>query len=169
MGLDNIPNNYPCMTRGTAVRVARFFQDGSPMLEEDGTTLLATDCKATQACGGCPYTSELEKQNKAELGNPVYGMFGTDCWYRGKYGNVLLEAIGVSDDNSFYGDNTEGTEKSAESCKELAGIIDQEIYDAEQNGNVLQLNGEDITPELKYASWYLKWASEYADGLVCWY
>ena len=129
------------------------------------------DCQATQACGGCPYVTELNKQDKEALGNPVYGMFGTDCWYRGKYGNYLLEAIGYgdSDDLSFYGDSEDGTEKSKASCLTLANCIDASIDECQEEGGVYRMNGDDITPDLRYASWYLKWASEFADGLVCWY
>ena len=171
MGLDNIPKNYPCMTKQTAVRVPRLNNDGEPMLEEDGTILMVTDCKATQAAGGCPYVTELNKQNKKKLGNPVYGMFGTDCWYRGKYGNFLLEEIGYgdSDDFSFYGDSEDGTEKSKGSCLTLAQVIDEAITECDEEDGVYRMNGEDITPDLRYASWYLKWASEHADGLICWY
>ena len=154
MGLDNIPKQYPCKTQGTAV-----------MVDDQ------IDCKATQSCGGCPYVNELNKQDKEALGNPVYGMFGTDCWYRGKYGNFLLDAIGYgdSDDFSFYGDNEDGTEKSPESCLTLAQVIDEAFDECQEDDGVYRMGGEDISPDLRYASWYLKWAAEFTDGLVCWY
>jgi hypothetical protein len=171
MGLDNIPKHYPCMTNGTAVRVPRLGKDDQQLLEEDGTVMMVTDCQATQFHGGCPYVSELDKQDKTLLGNPVHGMFGTDCWYRGKYGNYLLDALGYdTDELSFYGDNEDGTEKSKASCLTLADCIDASIDEwQEEGGDMLRLNGEDITPDLRYASWYLKWAAEFTDGLVCWY
>ena len=171
MGLDNYPNEYPCKTQGTAIL-------------EDGKI----DCRATQENGGCPYVTELDKvktalyEEKILFGTPVYGMFGTDCWYRGKYGNYLLEALGYSNDEkiSFYGDSEDGSKKSPASCLELATVIDEAIGDIEQDNagrneaNTTRiLNGDlgsqDITAELRYASWYLKWAAKHANGLSCWY
>ena len=143
---------------------------GEPAFDpEDGSPLMAISCSATPACGGCPYTRELDKQDKDTLGNPVYGMFGTDCWYRGKYGNYLLEAIGYDGSFDFYGDSEDGTEKSVGSCLTLAQVIDEAIVECDEDDGVFRMNGEDITPDLRYASWYLRWASEFADGLVCWY
>jgi len=164
MGLDNIPHNYPCKTRGTAVKVPRLNNENQPILEEDGSVMTRIDCQATQACGGCPYTTELAKQDQSSIGNPTYGMFGTDCWYRGKWGNHLLEVLG-EEEFSFYGDNEDGTEKSPASCLSVAQFID----DALSEGGVIRGDGEDISSDLRYASWYLKWAAEYADGLTCWY
>jgi hypothetical protein len=171
MGLDNIPKQYPCKAQGTVVMTPRLNKDGVALTEDDGSTMMVIDCQATQACGGCPYVNELNKQDKEALGNPVYGMFGTDCWYRGKYGNYLLEAIGYgdSDDFSFYGDNEDGTEKSKGSCLTLAQVIDEAFDECDEEDGVYRMGGEDITADLKYASWYLKWAAEHADGLICWY
>lgn len=155
MGLDNIPRNYPCKKQGTAV------------MTED-----KIDCQATQACGGCPYVTELNKQDKEAMGNPVYGMFGTDCWYRGKYGEYLLRASGYDpeEDRTFYGDSEDGTEKSVQSCIDLADFLESIIEeDADENGVLLGDDDENLIPELKYAEWYLRWAAEHADGLVCWF
>jgi hypothetical protein len=153
MGLDNIPKSYPCKTQGKAV-----------MVDDQ------IDCKATQACGGCPYVTELDKQDKTLLGNPVYGMFGTDCWYRGKWGNHLLEmSDGLSEELSFYGDNEDGTEKSPESCELLADHIGELISEQTDKNGHLIAEGEDIAPDLRYAEWYLRWASEFCDGLMAWY
>lgn len=172
MGLDNIPKQYPCKTQGTVVMTPRLNERGEPVKQQDGDDFhLVIDCQATQACGGCPYVNELNKQDKEALGNPVYGMFGTDCWYRGKYGNYLMEAIGYgdSDEFSFYGDNEDGTEKSPSSCLTLAQVIDEAFDECDEEDGVYRMGGEDISPDLRYASWYLKWAAEFADGLVCWY
>ena len=172
MGLDNIPKQYPCKTQGTVVMTPRLNERGEPVKQQDGDDFhLVIDCQATQACGGCPYVNELNKQDKEALGNPVYGMFGTDCWYRGKYGNYLMEAIGYgdSDEFSFYGDNEDGTEKSSASCLTLAQVIDEAFDECDEEDGVYRMGGEDISPDLRYASWYLKWAAEFADGLVCWY
>lgn len=160
MGLDNIPRQYPCKTQGTAVLVARKGRDGETLLEDDGTPSLAISCEDTQACGGCPYKNALDKSGIS--GGAVYGMFGTPCWYRGKYGNYLLDEAGIGgDDTNFYGDNEDGTEKSPKSCVELADLIDDVLSENDLSA--------EITEGLKYAEWYLRWASEECDGLVCWY
>lgn len=163
MGLDNIPRNYPCQTQGTAIQVQRKNRDGELLTNEDGTPSMATSCEATQECGGCPYKNAYDKSGLA--GGAVYGMLGTDCWYRGKYGNYLLSAVGV-DEFSFYGDNEDGSEKSAESCEQLADIIGEVLTD---NGGHIFADGEDITGQLRYAEWYLRWAAKECDGLVAWY
>jgi hypothetical protein len=171
MGLDNIPKQYPCKTQGTVVMTPRLNKDGVALTEDDGSPMMVIDCQATQACGGCPYVNELNKQDKEALGNPVYGIFGTDCWYRGKYGNYLLDAIGYGygEDFSFHGDNEDGTEKSKASCLNLAQVIDEALDECDEEDGVYRMGGEDITADLKYASWYLKWAAEHADGLICWF
>jgi len=164
MGLDNFPQKYPCKTQGTAVLVTRRDEDGKAYTEEDGSEVKMIDCKATQACGGCPYKNEFDKSGLN--GGAVYGMFGTDCWYRGKYGNALLDEAGFYDDSdslNFYGDNEDGTEKSPESCVTLADVI----------GDILDENDPALDKEvrdgLKYAEWYLRWAAEYCEGLGAWY
>lgn len=169
MGLDNIPKQYPCKAQATAVMTPRLNKDGVALTEDDGSPMMVIDCQATQACGGCPYKNELDKQDKEALGNPVYGIFGTDCWYRGKYGNWLMEAIGYDESFDFYGDNEDGTEKSKASCLSVAQVIDEALEDCDEDDGVYRMGGDDITKELRYASWYLKWAAEFADGLICWY
>ncbi len=157
MGLDNFPRQYPCKTQGTAVLVARKGGDGQDLLEDDGTPSLAISCDETQACGGCPWKNALDKSGIT--GGAVYGMFGTPCWYRGKYGNYLLQEAGI-EGNDFYGDNEDGTEKSSESCLVLADIIGEELPN---------INDNDVREGLNYAEWYLRWVAEECDGLVCWY
>lgn len=167
MGLDNFPRNYPCKTQGTAITIQRTDREGKPIYEDDGSPSMSISCENTQACGGCPYKNAYEKSGLT--GGSVTGMFGTDCWYRGKWGNALLDAIGYSDSFSFYGDNEDGTEKSPQSCREVAQVIDEAFDECEEDDGVYRMNGEDITDDLKYASWYLKWASEQCDGLGAWY
>lgn len=156
MGLDNIPKNYPCKTQGTVVLVPKTF--------DDGTTVDQIDCKATQEAGGCPWLN----------GNPptkgrVYGILGTECWYRGKYGNALLEDAGLGGGNDFYGDNDDSTEKSPESCIHLAEQIAQYLTHTFLPDIVPTEEAAELKAELEYAEWYLRWAAEQADGLVCWY
>lgn len=137
MGLDNYPKDLPCKTAGTAV------------LDDEGLVL----CKDTQQAGGCPWLNA----NPPEEGR-VYGIFGADCWYRGKYGQYLLYQAGI--DGSFYGDNEDETHKSPESCLTLADVIGESIVD---------IKDDEVRAGLTYAEWYLRWAAENADGLECWY
>ena len=143
MGLDNIPKEYPCRSKGTAVLV------------DD-----RIDCQATQAAGGCPWLNA----GPPEEGR-VLGMFGTDCWYRGKYGNYLLgEEMTMVDEDmthlTFYGDNEDGTEKSADSCLVLADFI---------KDHITEVSDEENHNALVYAQWYLRWVAAECGGLVCWY
>lgn len=158
MGLDNIPKTYPCSTKGTAVKVCRQDRDGKNMYNEDGTPNLAIDCELTMDAGGCPWKN-AEPPNGA-----VYGMFGCPCWYRGKYGEALLNEITAElfDEThlTFYGDNDDHTEKSAESCLALADFIKEHMS---------EVSDEDRYDDLLYAEWYLRWAAKEADGLVCWF
>ncbi len=165
MGLDNFPHNYPCKTQGTAVMVQRTNHEGVLLTEDDGSPSMSISCENTQACGGCPYKNAYEKSGLA--GGAVYGMFGTDCWYRGKYGNHLLSLADIdNDDYNFYGDNTDGTEKSAGSCVEVADMIGQTLVD--KDGKII-VDGEDLTSELKYAEWYLRWVAKECNGIDAWY
>lgn len=157
MGLDNIPHRYPCRDAGTAVLVAKTYStpDGDETVDQ-------IDCDATQAAGGCPWLNA----NPPTEGR-VYGIMGAQCWYRGKYGNYLLENFGAIDGNDFYGDNEDGTYKSPTSCLSLADEID---------GMLVSYEGETLTDEqqetrtgLIYAAWYLRWAAATTDGLDCWY
>jgi len=162
MGLDNIPRNYPCRTQGTAVLEMRTDTDGNPLLDDDGTQMSRIDCGATAACGGCTWKNDYEASGLN--GGSVTGMFGTDCWYRGKYGNWLLDKLGYSsEDYSFYGDNEDGSDKSASSCQTLSEVI-VEALDEDQH----ELDAEGVKDAL-YAAWWLNWVAEKADGSVCWY
>ena len=166
MGLDNFPYKYPCKTKGTAVMEPRKDRDGNDIIDpETGEVAVAISCEATQACGGCPYKTALDKADG--LGTPVYGMFGTDCWYRGKYGNFLLEDAGISDDHlSFYGDDEDGTYKSPKSCDDLADAISDFLND---EPDWTASEGDGTASDLRYAEWYLRWASAECGGLGAWY
>lgn len=161
MGLDNIPRTYPCKTKSTAVMVARINREtGEQLIDDDGEPMTSIDCQATQACGGCPWKNAYEASNLE--GGQATGLFGTDCWYRGKYGNYLLEELGyqMDDEISFYGDDEEGCYKTPRSCHELADIIDEAL--AEQFV-------PEIAADARYAAWWLRWVADEADGSVCWY
>ena len=167
MGLDNFPYKYPCKTKGTAVMEPRKDKDGNDLLDpETNEVVMAISCEATQACGGCPYKTALDKADG--LGTPVYGMFGTDCWYRGKYGNFLLEDAGISDDDelTFYGNADDGCYKTEESCLRLANAI-SDFLDDEPDWTASE--GDGTAADLRYAEWYLRWAAEECVGLGAWY
>jgi hypothetical protein len=153
MGLDNYPHLYPCRSRGTAVVVG-----------DDDERI---DCVATAEAGGCPWKNDYEASGLPPGGRAV-GMFGTDCWYRGKWGNHLLEETGISSDGGegFYGDSSDGTYKSPASCVKLADEIDA-VTEGKQM--LTDSNDDDILIDLRYASWYLRWAAENCGGLNCWY
>jgi hypothetical protein len=98
----------------------------------------------------------------------VYGMFGTPCWYRGKWGNYLIDALGISE-YDFYGDNEEGTEKSPESCRATANQMEWFLNEKIQDSPEFIVNGEDLIPQIRYAIWWLRWTADEADGSTCWY
>lgn len=169
MGLDNIPNKYPCETRGTAVKVVRQY--------DDGTTTELIDCEATMEAWQCPWQEALSKSNLPDSAKPTYGILGCPCWYRGKYGNFIIGAIGLKYDEpnpSFYGDSEEGTSKSPESCLELADTLDAQIKALEMGEATLPENNtgytyEELLGDAKYAAWWIRWVAEEASGSECWY
>ena len=167
MGLDNIPKQYPCKTQGTAVTTVRLNKDGVALTEEDGSVMTQIDCQATQACGGCPYVNELNKQDKKALGNPVYGMFGTDCWYRGKWGVHLLEHLGVSDYSMYGGDNDS---LGADDSELFANTIEDTLNEwLTEHDNTFIIDGEELTDDVRYLIWWLRFVAREADGFTTWH
>lgn len=164
MGLDNIPVKYACKDKGTAVLV------------DD-----RIDCEQTKSSGGCPYLNEKNSSpHVANIGG-VLGMFGTDCWYRGKYGNSLLRELSSSDPNSpfdgdeFYGkeiDDFEGL--TPEMCLELAHDMDDFAESWVKHVmntyvNETEENRISLINDWTYASWWLKFVANHCDGSVVWY
>lgn len=158
MGLDNIPNRYPCVTAGTAV-----------MTRLEGTDHEVISCRETQDHGGCPWLN-AEPPHAGQ----VVGMLGTDCWYRGKYGNHLIEKWGEYNElegYSFYGSNADGTHKTAAECLMLSEYMTG-LLPTEEVGNPGPF-GDEMDDEdqdgIRYAAWWLKFAAEHCDGSNCWY
>lgn len=166
MGLDNIPTEYPCKKEGTAI------------LSDDGKIR----CEETIATGNCPYVN-------AKRSNPLtrdlvgaIGIFGTDCWYRGKYGNYLLGEMAKNDpgfpldDGSFYGDmqDDEGYETgiSADRCIEMSKIMADYIepwtYVAHQIAND-NASAQDYVNDWIHASFWLRYMGENCNGSIAWY
>ncbi|TDB76794.1 hypothetical protein E1264_38055 [Actinomadura sp. KC216] len=150
MGLDNYPRRYPCKAKGTAV------------LDGEGRI----DCDATQGAGGCPW-------QRANLGDgAVYGLFGVPCWYRGKVGtwmiNAVIEAGGSLPEEvsgGFYGDGED--ELSPDYCNTLAGWLEDhgELFlstlpESERAGAAI---------EYRYAARWLRWTAEHGDGAHAWW
>jgi hypothetical protein len=169
MGLDNIPSKYPCETRGTAVKVVRQY--------DDGTNAELIDCEATMEAWQCPWQEALSKANLPEEAKPTYGMLGCPCWYRGKWGNFVISAIGAGYEEphqSFYGDMDDGCYKTPESCIETAEAIENAVANIETGFIPMPENNTGYTEtellaDAKYASWWLRWAAEEASGSACWY
>lgn len=152
MGLDNIPAIYACKKKNTAV------------LDDDGKI----DCNLTQDSGGCPWKNELDSSGiKPKI---VLGMFGTDCWYRGKYAEYLISKYDAP--FSFYGESVydeNGDEEyglSPDQCYELSDYMNS-IHNA--NNRLISEDGEDITDDWIYISWWLEFAAKNCDGIVSWF
>lgn len=166
MGLDNIPYEYPCKKQGIA------------SLAEDGRI----DCDQTQANGNCPWQNEYEKAVLLREAKPTYGMLGTGCWYRGKYGNFLLGLLEGNPDAyaqtkySFYGEgideDTEGM--SVDYCLDMNNYMAEhteqfalkaiEFARKEDGGDE-----KDLINDWLYATWWTKFAAMFCGGSRIWY
>lgn len=178
MGLDNIPHAYPCRKAGTAM-----LSDPDP----DGDQMVR--CADTQAMGGCPLITDPTWPKKGL----VLGLFGTECWYRGKAGTYLLadyddhaylvggEPMPVHlRETGFYGPNVD-TDRTPDLppdyCRELGGWMGDhaETYAAivatgqSSEGGENPERQESAVASWCYAAWYLKWSAEHSDGLDAWY
>ena len=166
MGLDNIPMTYPCKKENTAI------------LNEEGQI----DCKQTIEAHQCPYQREKENDPIIKDISPTYGMFGTDCWYRGKYGNYLLSEMKIHndefpyDENGFYGDINESGQggisedeclKMSESMVEFTESWVHYVRTASDRKNAE--DQKTLINDWIYAAWWLKFVGNYADGSEIWY
>lgn len=175
MGLDNMPHLYPCKEQGTAV-----INKKTHTWEEDGVTksedTYPIDCEATIEANGCPYMNANPPEGS------VIGMFGTHCWYRGKYGNWVISAlesesnmmdiedVADHDGNGFYGSNDDGTHLPPDECRELADHLQERLE--ERGGTLVFLNDgnkDDRTEDAIYAIWYLRWVADVGSGMDAWY
>ena len=81
MGLDNIPEPYPCEGKDTTIRT-----------KED-----KIDCDAMKKKGVCPVLNH----------NHPIGMLGTYCWFRGKVIASELDALGYYNlETEFFSDKS---------------------------------------------------------------
>jgi hypothetical protein len=170
MGLDNMPHEYPCKRQGTAVidkQTHTWTDDEGKVHSEDSYPI---DCDKTITAGGCPFTNADPPKD-----GRILGMLGTYCWYRGKSGNGLIQALnggdvddvwGIDDANSFYGTDNEGLYRPPTDCVDLADDMAGKL---EAMGGKLICRSEDYTAEALYAIWYLRWVAKDCDGMDAWY
>jgi len=162
MGLDNMPVEYPCEADHGVI-----FAD-SPE---------GSHCSNMQACGKCPWYDALGNEPGA-----VYGMFGLNCWYRGKMGNYLIEVVNNSGEDlttgihghlvDFYGNGinnqTEGI--SPGDCSELATWLSErrEQFMVGIAKEEPDADPEDAANVYMYAIKWLRFVSNYG-GSAIWY
>lgn len=112
-------------------------------------------------------------------------MFGTPCWFRVKVGEWAIDALGISDQVTFYGNLEDGTRKIAEDCLKTADIIDAALTNPTtpdrvkryvRDGRPVSKDEEDVKDLVDaniavaaYESWWLRWVSNECDGPDCWY
>lgn len=167
MGLDNMPHAYPCKTQGTAIM--------ETITLRDGTTDERIDCQETVAADGCPFTNAKPPPGQ------VVGMLGTYCWYRGKHGNWLINALNSdatnsnnidsyvwesNGDDTFYGTDEDGLHRPPEACRDLADNMQALLN---ERGGRLVFGEDDCTDEAKFAIWYLRWTADECEGMDAWY
>jgi hypothetical protein len=66
---------------------------------------------------------------------------------------------------NFYGDNEDGTFKSASSCLSLADAMEERM----QEHGTVEIEGEVVDKEVKYAIWWLRWVANECNGSNAWY
>jgi hypothetical protein len=176
MGLDNIPAEYPCQSQNVAITV-----------KSDEREVI--DCVQTIGEGKCPWQNSFneEKMNNPFLkdSTPAYGMLGTNCWYRGKYGNYLLGILTRHCEDAqppcdFYGEgleNENGDEGiSPEMCLSLSEFMTNNIENftyaamryAEESNEELEY-AKTLVSDYAYAAWWLKFVAKQAGGSRVWY
>ena len=160
MGLDNIPNPYPCVGKEMTIRTKDDKLDCDSMIEREI----------------CPFYDSKH----------AIGMFGTNCWYRGKVIARELEAIGYENlGDEFYQD------KESNELPELRSNLESILnnIDSLPEGEKMNLKGagwnghfekdeliwetysnyDDITRELKDVINWLDILIENGCGYKAWY
>lgn len=134
--------------------------EGNAILRDDGTPDTRISCQETQAAGGCPVLLDTTRPSDGA----VLGIFGTDCWYRGKYGAGLMEALGL-DDNEIYND------LSPSECDDLAGALESALeYWLERHNGTANFWGDgDVQNDVRYFIWWLRFVAREANGCNAWY
>lgn len=168
MGLDNIPNTYACQTRGTAVMVTAADKDGNPILDENGLPEVALSCEKTQEAGGCPWKTVLGDRD-----GQVLGLFGTECWYRGKYGVWLLDELGMSfHAMMLYGEGEEigSGHISEDQLHRIADAIQEKFLNEDGTRQTeIIVDGENRAADVWYLADWCRFTATYSDGAEAWY
>ena len=161
MGLDNIPREYPCATKAT--------RDSDNRI----------DCVKTQEENNCPWKNEKESSPMVKNIGKTVGIFGTDCWYRGKYGNFLLDILNDKVDQyemheyHFYGENDDGldTDYCFDMAKWMRDNTEQFAFNAKKYIEKTQPN-ENVTDYINdwaYAIWWLEFVGKTSNGSAVWW
>lgn len=162
MGLDNIPKEYPCVQAGIAIMTPA---------DDDGNQHI--DCNATREAGQCPHAIHFNDQPGIAL-----GIFGTPCWYRGKYGNALLMTAATPDDQpptDFYGDDDTVTPELSQAladwmrarAEKFMKGLEAEI--ADQSAAEAKETRARAYEDFKYAADWLEWSGKNCGGSVAWW
>lgn len=161
MGLDNIPREYPC-----ALKAAR---------DKDNRI----DCVKTQEQNNCTWKNEKESSPMVNDLRSVSGMFGTDCWYRGKYGNFLLDILNDKIDQHemheyhFYGESDDGldTDYCFDMAKWMRDNTEKFAFNAKKYVDEKQPNGDvkDYINDWAYAIWWLEFVGKTSNGSAVWW
>ena len=161
MGLDNIPREYPCAAKAT--------RDSDNRI----------DCVKTQEENNCPWKNEKESNLMVKHIDRTAGIFGTDCWYRGKYGNFLLDILNDKVDQyemheyHFYGENDDGldTDYCFDMAKWMRDNTEQFAFNAKKYIETNQPN-ENVTDYINdwaYAIWWLEFVGKTSNGSAVWW
>ena len=164
MGLDNLPRKYAC----ESLEESRHFAGETSLLVRGDE--YAIDCASTQDKDGCPWKTEFDKTSFDTHG-PT-GMLGTDCWYRGKYGEYLLTSSCTEVQLSFYGSDDEGYLSPAyceELAAEMAALSDDVFISTNPKDYDSNTNPEILKQDWAYAIWWLRFAADFCDGSITWY
>ena len=146
MGLDNIPNVYACQKAGTAI------------VDEDGRI----DCKKTQEEDLCPWKSQLQLSGVEQ--KVVLGMFGTDCWYRGKFAQSLINDYDAP--YSFYGEVMEEDEDG----NEVLGLNPEQCLEmSEWMKDMVEIGDVEDKEYWIYIAWWLEFVAKNCEGFNSWY
>lgn len=159
MGLDNIPHQYPCVHAGTSI-------------EREGRI----DCTATIDAGQCPWSTHVERDRP---GQPVVGMLGTHCWWRGAVSSYHLRLLATEGyvppgdiRDGFYGSSGTGR-LDQHYCILLADWLasHSEAFAriAEQEESSTNISHRELIDEYRYSVWWLRFVARYANGSDAWW
>lgn len=162
MGLDNIPREYPC-----ALKAAR---------SEDNRI----DCVKTQEQNNCTWKNEKKSNLMVKHISRTTGMFGTDCWYRGKYGNFLLDILHDKIDQfemhkyHFYGEDDNGldTDYCLDMAKWMRDNTEKYSFNAAKyikEKDTEYGNLQDYVNDWIYAIWWLEFVGKTSNGSSVWW